>query len=310
MKIAITGGAGFIASQIADAYLERGHEVLIIDDLSTGSRNNLPAQATFAECDIGSKAARDALLAFKPDVLNHHAAQMDVRKSVADPLFDARVNVLGLLNLLEACREAGTRRVLFASSGGAAYGEQDRYPADESHATRPASPYGVAKVAGELYLNSFAHMYGWSALSLRYANVYGPRQNAHGEAGVVAIFSLKCLAGERCTVFGDGLQTRDFVYVGDVVAANVAGLERPHVQGAVNIGTGVETDINQVQFLVAKAAGRGDGPLYQEGKRGEARRSVLDAAHAKKVLGWQPQVPLEQGIERTVDFFRQRSTAK
>jgi UDP-glucose 4-epimerase len=303
MRIAITGGAGFIASHIADAYAALGHQLLIIDDLSSGRREQVPAAAQFVHADIRSSEARAAIAAFRPDVLNHHAAQMDVRRSVADPVFDSQVNIGGFLNLLEAAKSAGTRRVIFASSGGAAYGEQERFPADEGHPTAPASPYGVAKRAGELYLDSYRQMYGLSYLALRYANVYGPRQNAHGEAGVVAIFAERCLRHEGCTIFGDGDQTRDFVYVDDVAAANVGALTSGE-QGAINIGTGVETSVNQIYALVAKAAGHPMPVVHASAKVGEQRRSVLDTSKAKAILSWRPGVTLEEGITRTVAYFR------
>lgn len=303
MRIAITGGAGFIASHIADAYLALGHELLVIDDLSSGKREQVPKAAQFVHADIRSPEAKAALVRFKPEVLNHHAAQMDVRRSVSDPTFDAQVNVLGLLNLLEGAKEAGTERVLFASSGGAAYGEQERFPADESHPMAPASPYGVAKASSELYLGCYRQMYGISYLALRYANVYGPRQNPHGEAGVVAIFAQRCLRGEGCTIYGDGKQTRDFVYVDDVVAANVAAL-KSEAQGGINIGTGIETDVNQIYAAVANSAGFKQPATHAPGKVGEQRRSVLAIGKAKSVLNWEPKVALTQGIERTVAFFR------
>lgn len=303
MRIAVTGAAGFIASHLCDAFLDRGHEVLAIDDLSSGRRENVNPRARFVLADIRSPQAAQALRDFRPEVLDHHAAQMDVRRSVADPRFDAEVNLLGLLNLLEAGRSAGLRRVLFASSGGAAYGEQERFPAPETHRTAPLSPYGVSKVASELYLECYRQLHGLSWLALRYANVYGPRQNAHGEGGVVAIFSERCLRGEGCTINGDGAQTRDFVFVEDVVRANLLGLESAF-HGPVNIGTGRELDINTVYALIAKQAGLARPPTHAEGKTGEQRRSVVDATRASHVLQWRPQVSFEEGIAKTVAWFR------
>lgn len=308
MRIAVTGAAGFIASQVAEAYLRVGHEVMIVDDLSTGRRENLPAAARFVEADIRSSAASAALTSFRPQVLNHHAAQMDVRRSVADPKLDAEINLIGFLNLLEAVRQGGCQRVIFASSGGAAYGEQEQFPANEQHPTRPASPYGVSKRAGELYLACFGQMYGISHLALRYANVYGPRQNPRGEAGVVAIFTQRLLAGEPCTIYGDGKQTRDFVFVDDVVAANVAALDARLV-GEVNIGTGKEADINQIYSELARITKRHQAVRYADGKVGEQRRSVVAVAKAAAELNWHPRISLSEGLERTVAYFKHTRSA-
>ncbi len=303
MRIAITGGAGFIASQVADAYAAAGHQLLVIDDLSSGVRTQVPSAAVFAHCDIRSGEAAKAIADFKPDLLNHHAAQIDVRKSVDDVSFDADVNLCGMLNVVEAARKAGAKRVVFASSGGAIYGEQARFPADELHRVAPASPYGVAKAAGELYLQAFASMYGLHWVALRYANVYGPRQSAAGEAGVVAIFASRCLRHAPCTINGDGNQTRDFVFVEDVVRANLAALTCAF-SGAVNIGTGVETDVNHLYALIAEAAGSLRPAAYAPGKVGEVRRSSLDATLASSALGWAPRVAFAEGIARTVKWFR------
>ncbi len=214
MKIVVTGGAGFIASQIVDAYIERGHEVHILDDFSTGQQSNLNPKATVHRIDIAEAQTAKLIEQIKPDVLSHHAAQMDVRHSVADPAFDARVNIIGFINLLEACKNAGAKKVIFASSGGAVYGEQEVFPAPESHATQPASPYGVSKRTGELYLSYYHQAFGLPFIALRYANVYGPRQSTKGEAGVVAIFLSMLLSGKTPIINGDGRQTRDYVYVG------------------------------------------------------------------------------------------------
>lgn len=243
MKVLVTGGAGFIASHVTDAFVAAGHQVAVIDDLSSGKRANVNAQAAFYHLDVQDPAVADVFTREQPEVLCHHAAQMDVRRSVADPVFDARVNLLGLLNLMEHGRQHGLRRVLFASTGGAIYGEQDVYPCPETHRTEPLSPYGVAKLASERYLHFYRVTYGISWMALRYANVYGPRQNPHGEAGVVAIFSEKLLRGETAIINGDGKQTRDYVYVGDLVRANLAALSSEFT-GAVNLGTGIETDVN------------------------------------------------------------------
>ncbi|MFP6664007.1 MAG: NAD-dependent epimerase/dehydratase family protein [Deltaproteobacteria bacterium] len=304
MKVLVTGGAGFIGSHIADACVAAGYEVVVIDDLSSGKRHQVPPQASFHEVDIRAPEIAAILAAERPEVLIHHAAQMDVRRSVADPRFDAQVNIDGFLNLLEAGRASGLRRVLFASSGGAGYGEQKEFPATENHPLAPMSPYGVAKIASELYLGSYRAIYGLEWVALRYANVYGPRQDPHGEAGVVAIFARKLLAGEIPTINGDGGQTRDYVFVADLVRANLA-LIRSDYCGALNFGTGIETDVNRLHELLAEACGQG-GVAANRGPAmpGEQRRSVISPARAGEVLGWHPEVSLESGIPQTVDFFR------
>ena len=303
MKVVVTGGAGFIASHIVDAYLARGHEVHIFDDFSTGQKNNLNGSATVHRIDIADGKVVKLIEALKPDALSHHAAQMDVRHSVADPTFDARVNILGFINLLEGCKNAGVKKVTFASSGGAVYGEQEVFPAPESHLTQPASPYGVSKRAGELYLSYYHQAYGLPYIALRYANVYGPRQSAHGEAGVVAIFLSLLLSGKTPLINGDGKQTRDYVYVDDVVAANVAALESPFV-GPINIGTGVETDVTTIFEHLRKAVGSEVKAQHGPAKAGEQRRSCLDTRRAGDILGWRPQVALADGLKRTADFYR------
>jgi UDP-glucose 4-epimerase len=306
MKIVVTGGAGFIGSHVVDAYVAAGHDVLVVDDLSTGKRENLNPRARFHQLDIQDPATAELVRRERPDVLNLHAAQMDVRRSVADPLFDARVNILGTVNVLDAARQAGVRKVLFVSSGGAVYGEQETYPAPESHPTNPVSPYGVSKRAGELYAFFFQAEYGLPFVALRYANVYGPRQDPHGEAGVVAIFSGRMLQNEPVTINGDGEQTRDYVFVGDVARASVLALERP-VTGPLNIGTGIETDVNELARLLRAATGSRSPVSHGPAKSGEQRRSVIDCRRAAAELGWRPEVPLADGLRRTVEFFRARA---
>lgn len=303
MKVLVTGGAGFIASHIVDAYVERGHEVFILDDLSMGQKPNLNPKATFHQVDIADAKAVKLIEQIKPDLLNHHAAQMDVRHSVADPQFDARVNILGFINLLEACKNAGTKKIIFASSGGAVYGEQETFPAAEDHPTRPASPYGVSKRTGELYLSYYQQAFGLPYIALRYANVYGPRQSNRGEAGVVAIFISLLLAGKIPVINGDGKQTRDYVYVGDVVNANVAALTSPYV-GEINIGTGVETDVVTLYELLRQGAGSKLEARHGPAKIGEQRRSCLAAQRAAGIFGWRPQVSLREGLERTIAYYR------
>jgi UDP-glucose 4-epimerase len=308
MKIAVTGGAGFIASQIADAYVAAGHEVIVIDNLITGKRTNVPRAAKFYEVDIRAREIAEIFRSERPEVLSHHAAQLDVRKSVADPAFDADVNLLGTLNLLAAAREVGVSRVLFASSGGAVYGEQEFFPATEAHPHHPISPYGITKSTGEHYLAFFRAVHGIPYVALRYSNVYGPRQDPHGEAGVVAIFCQRLLAGEIPTVFGDGKQTRDYVFVGDVVRANLAALTSDFV-GAVNIGTGVETDVNELCEHLRVLCGCPHQPKHAPARAGEQLRSVVAIDRAREVLGWRPEVTLEEGLRRTVEFFRTRRKA-
>jgi len=304
VKIVVTGGAGFIASNITDAYVERGHEVHILDDFSTGQRVNVNEKATLHEIDIADSQSSKLIEQIKPDILSHHAAQMDVRHSVADPTFDARVNILGFINLLEGCKNAGVKKVIFASSGGAVYGEQESFPAAESHATQPASPYGVSKRTGELYLSYYRQACGLPYIALRYANVYGPRQSAQGEAGVVAIFLSLLLTGKTPVINGDGKQSRDYVYVGDVVAANVAALDSAFV-GPVNIGTGVETDVVAIYNHLRDAVGSQLQAQHAPAKPGEQRRSCIDNRRAKEVLGWRPQVALADGLQRTAAYYRE-----
>ncbi len=304
MKVMVTGGAGFIGSHIVDAYIARGHEVCIVDDLSTGKRENINPKATFHQLDIRDAVkVQEVCQRERCEVLNHHAAQMDVRRSVADPAFDASVNIIGILNLLEAGAKSGLRRVIFASSGGAIYGEQDAFPADETHPCRPISPYGVAKLSSEQYLFYYKVVYGIDFTNMRYANIYGPRQNPGGEAGVIAIFTTKMLRNEQAIVNGDGKQTRDYTFVGDVVKANVLALEHPG-SDSFNIGTGIETNVNQLFDRLAVLTGTSIKRQHKDGKKGEQMRSVLDASKASRVLGWKPTVSLEEGLSRTVDFFK------
>ncbi|MGE5699144.1 MAG: NAD-dependent epimerase/dehydratase family protein, partial [Deltaproteobacteria bacterium] len=279
--------------------------VMVIDNLSSGKKENVPSAARFVLCDVTSDTAAEAVRTFRPEVLNHHAAQIDVRSSVKDPQFDAQVNILGSIRLLEAARLHGVRKFLFASSGGAGYGEQERFPADENHPIRPVSPYGAAKMSVELYMNYFRAQYGLEYTALRYANVYGPRQDSHGEAGVVAIFAERLLKNQTAIVNGDGEQTRDFVYVGDVVRANLTALSRGDGK-SINIGTGVETDINTVFRALRDLSGSRQEEIHGPGMPGEQRRSCLENLLASIELGWYPETPLEEGLARTLDFFREK----
>lgn len=306
MKVLVTGGAGFIGSHIVGAYVEAGHEVVVIDDLSTGHAENVHPDARLEQLDVASPEAAALVASERPDVLNHHAAQMNVRFSVEDPVFDARVNILGLINVVEAARKAGTRRVIFASSGGTVYGEPQHFPCNEDEPTHPVCPYGVSKLTGEHYLFYYRRVHGLAYTALRYSNVYGPRQDPHGEAGVVAIFCTRLLERRDVTIFGDGLQTRDYVFVGDVVRANLAALEAD-VAGAVNIGTGLETSVVTLYERIKALVGGDGGAEHAAVRPGEVLRSVLDASLAKRVLGWQPRAGLAEGLASTVDFFRARS---
>ena len=306
MKILVSGGAGFIGSHVVDAYLAANHEVVIIDDLSTGYAHNLNPAARFVRADIRDRAAVAELMAReRPAALNHHAAQLDVRRSVADPVFDAEVNLIGLLNLLEEGRQHGLRQVIFASSGGTVYGDTQQLPAREGDPTVPVCPYGVTKLASENYLHYFAHAYGMRYVTLRYANIYGPRQDPHGEAGVVAIFIGQLLRGESPVINGSGGQTRDFVYVGDVARANVLALDCD-ANGPLNIGSGGETDLNRLFALICAATGVQAPERHGPAKLGEQMRSALDPSRARAVLGWQVSVPLAEGLAKTVAYFRQR----
>jgi len=302
MKILVTGGAGFIGSHVVDAYVAEGHDVAIVDSLITGRRDFLNPRARFYEMDIRDSALREIFERERPEVVNHHAAQASVPDSVANPGHDADINIMGTLNLLELAREFGTRQIVFASTGGAIYGEPERIPVDEAHPTRPLSPYGIGKMAGEAYVRFFGGL-GMSWAILRYSNVYGPRQDPHGEAGVVAIFANAMLAGNQPTIFGDGTQTRDFVYVEDVARANVLVTESEE-PGMANIATGVETTVNDVYRLLAEATGFRDPPAYAPPRTGDVYRIALDIRQADQWLGWTPEVALADGLRRTVEWFR------
>ncbi len=305
MKILITGGAGFIGSHVADACIGAGNEVVIIDDLTTGKIENVNPKAKFINMDIRDEKVREVFRQENIDVVIHHAAQMDVRKSVDDPIFDASVNIVGSINLLENCVKFGVKKFIFASTGGAIYGEQDYFPADEAHPVRPLSPYGIAKLSIEKYLFFYQAVYGLQYICLRYANVYGPRQNPHGEAGVIAIFASKMLAGQQPIINGDGKQTRDYTFVGDVVRANMFALNHPE-SDIFNVGTGIESDVNEL-FTSIKQSSKSDcSEIHGPAKKGEQQRSVLDNSYIKKVFGWQPRVNLKEGLEMTVKYFQEK----
>jgi UDP-glucose 4-epimerase len=308
MRVLITGGAGFIGSHVADAYRAAGHEIGIVDDLSSGSRENLAPEARFWQADIRAAEIPAIVADFRPDLISHHAAQMSVAVSARDPRLDADINILGLLNVLEAAVRHGVRRIVFASTGGAMYGDRDDLPASEAVFPAPVSPYGVAKLAGERYLHAFRSMHGLEAVALRYANVYGPRQNPHGEAGVVAIFCRAILEGRPLVVNGDGEQTRDYVYVEDIVRGNLLATTLP-VQGelpVLNLGTGVEATVNDLVRHLRAIAGRPFDVRHGPAKPGEQRRSALDAALARRTLGWQAGLDLRAGLARTFAWFAER----
>lgn len=305
MNILISGGAGFIGSTIADAYLDAGHEVVIIDNLTTGVLSNVPKRATFYQMDIRDEGVGETMREHNIEVINHHAAQIDVRKSVENPQYDLSVNVLGSINLMEAAVKYGVKRFIFASSGGAGYGEQEYYPADEKHPLAPCSPYGIAKITVERYLYYFMLVKGLAYTVLRYTNVYGPRQNPHGEAGVIAIFCDKLLHGAQPVINGDGLQTRDYVYVEDVVRANVLALAMD-VSDTFNVSTAVETDVNFIFRILNKALGSVAEEKHADAKPGEQMRSVCSYEKIKAHLGWGPGVIIEDGLMQTLGFFSKR----
>jgi UDP-glucose 4-epimerase len=309
MRILVTGGAGFIGSHIVDAYVDAGHEVAVLDNLSTGLKENLNDGAKFYEMDLRDPSLAEVLDREKPEVVNHHAAQMSVKVSTEDPLFDADVNIIGTLSLLECCRKAGVKKMIYSSSGGTVYGEPTRLPLDEAHRLVPISPYGVSKLAGEYYFGSYVSSWGMECVVLRYANVYGPRQRPHGEAGVVAIFCIELLAGRAPFIHWDGEQQKDYVFVEDCVRANLAALE-PGASGVFNIGAGVGTSVNELyrrisEYLNVSHIKPRQGPM----RTGDVRKIYLDTGKAREGLGWEPSVSLEEGLRRTADFFRESARA-
>ena len=307
MKILVTGGAGFIGSHVVDAYATAGHDVWVVDDLSSGSKEHIHPQAHFIQLDIRDAKIEDIFRSTQFDVVNHLAAQMDVRRSVADPQFDASVNVLGGLNVFECARKYGVQKIIFSSTGGAIYGEQDYFPADELHALRPLSPYGITKLCTEKYLFYYKEVHGINHVILRYANVYGPRQNPHGEAGVVAIFASKMVRGENPVINGDGKQTRDYTFVGDVVKANVLALN--HQPSTIfNVGTGIEHDVNFLFQCLKKHLHATCPETHGPAKLGEQMRSVISFAKIHKELGWVPSVNLTDGLQTTAEYFRKTVT--
>jgi UDP-glucose 4-epimerase len=304
VKILVTGGAGFIGSHVVDAFLAAGHDVAVVDNLTTGDARWINPRARFHETDLRSAGLARVFETERPEVVAHLAAQASVGRSVTDPALDASVNVGGGVALLECCRRYGVRRVIYSSSGGAGYGDTDVIPTPESHPSLPISPYGITKVAVEQYVSAWVGIYGISGVSLRYANIYGPRQNPQGEAGVIALFCHRLLTGQAPIINGDGGQTRDYTYVEDVAAANVAALEHPEATGGVNISTGVETSVNDLYQALVQASGSTVKAQHAPARPGEQRRSCLSPALAARALGWKPTVSLAEGLRRTFDFFK------
>jgi UDP-glucose 4-epimerase len=305
MNILITGGAGFIGSHIVDAYLELGHRVVVLDNLSSGKKENIPPKAVFHEMDLLDPQVATLIKDENIEVINHHAAQISVTRSVSDPLEDAKINIMGSLQLLEAATSCGVKKLIFASTGGAIYGVQDSFPADENHACRPESPYAISKFSVENYLNFYKNVHGLNTIVLRYSNVYGPRQDPHGEAGVVAIFCQKLIKNSQPIIFGDGEQTRDFVSVLDVAQANVVALNTP-LAGVFNIGTGKETSVNELLRNIVDLAGNNTAPKYDAPRKGELQRSVIDPGKFRKNKDWSPKVTLKEGLRGTYNFFSQQ----
>jgi len=310
VKILVTGAAGFIASHVADAYVGAGHEVVILDDLSRGAKRNVNPKARFYQCDIRDREAVESIfLAEKPGIVNHHAAQMDVRRGVREPHFDAQVNILGSLNVIESAVAHGAHRFIYAATAGAGYGEPKQIPVPENYPINPITPYGISKHTVEHYLFTFQFLYGLQYVVLRYGNVYGPRQSSQGEAGVFAIFSEQMLSGIQPVIYGDGQKVRDYVFVSDVVRANVAALANG-TNEIFNIGSGVATKdfeiFEQVRNLLGKTEVR---PQYVPRRPGEIDRISLDISKAARLLDWAPQVPLAEGAQRTVRYFQDAALA-
>jgi UDP-glucose 4-epimerase len=304
MKILVTGGAGFIGSHVVDLFIENGFDVVVVDDLSTGRLSNLNPAVTFYKLDIRSPQLADVFEKERPDYINHHAAQMDVRRSVIDPLFDADVNILGSINLIKCAKDFRVKRFVYISTGGAVYGEPKYLPCDEVHPINPICQYGASKHTVEHYLYMYQYLYGLDYVVLRYPNVYGPRQDPQGEAGVVAIFTGLMLKGEQATVNGDGEQQRDFVYVGDCARANLLAVQTAKESAIFNLGSGQGTSINQIFDQLKTITGYKLERIHGPAKDGETRRIYLDANKARDELGWTPTIDLDTGLQKTVDYFR------
>jgi len=309
MRILVTGGAGFIGSHVVDRYVGAGHDVIVVDNLVSGRRENVNPKAKFYELDIRGEGLADVFERERPEVVNHHAAQMDVRRSTAEPLYDAEVNVLGSINVLQHVVKHGVRKVIYISTGGAVYGEPEYNPVDEDHPIQPLCEYGASKHTVEHYLFMYGENYDLDFTILRYPNVYGPRQDPHGEAGVVAIFASTMIRDDLCTINGDGLQERDFVYVGDCVDANQLVLNEVGSRRIYNLGWGLPVNINQVFEGLARATGYQRPPVYGPPKLGETYKIYLDAQRARDELGWEPRTTLDDGLAATVEYFRERVVA-
>lgn len=305
MKILITGGAGFIGSQVVDRYISEGHEVVIVDSLVTGQERNINPKATFYKCDVTSIELKEIFQKEKPDVVNHHAAQMNVRRSIEEPVYDTHTNVIGLINVLSCSAEAKVKRFIFISSGGAVYGDAPVLPTSEQTQPVPLSPYGMAKYVGEQYVQLYHRLYGLSYVILRYANVYGPRQNPDGEAGVIAIFINNMMQGKKAVIFGDGQQTRDYVYVADVVTANSHALVAGD-NSIINLGTGKEASVLEIHNLLQEVLEKNEKPVFAEKREGEVSRGALHCHAAKNALGWEATVNLKEGILKTVQWFKEQ----
>jgi UDP-glucose 4-epimerase len=309
MKVLVTGGAGFIGSHVVDAYINDGYEVVIVDDLSTGRESNINPGGKFYNLDIRDPELAGVFEAERPDFVNHHAAQMDVRRSVAEPLFDADVNILGSLNLIECSKRYKVKRFVYISTGGAVYGEPEYLPCDEGHPINPICQYGASKHTVEHYLYMYFENYGMPYTVLRYPNVYGPRQDPHGEAGVVAIFTGQMLAGQQVVINGDGKQARDFVYVGDCARANLMALKGESTNGIFNLGYGEGTSVIEIFEVLAEITGYSRDVVHGPAKVGETRVIYLEAKKVREEMGWKPTVGLKEGLEYTVDYFRQEEMA-
>jgi len=307
IRILVTGGAGFIGSHIVDALVLRGHRVVVIDNLSRGKKENINSRARFYKIDIRDKELENIFKKERPQLVCHQAAHIDLRESVRDPIFDAENNIIGSLNVLQNCVKYKVKKIIFASTGGALYGEAKEIPTPENYSTAPVSPYGVAKLSVEHYLHYYFKMFGLSYITLRYANVYGPRQDAEGEAGGGAIFTKRMLSGKQPIIFGSGRQTRDYVFVSDVVRANILALQSKKI-GFYNVGTGIETNVNQLFRKLIKITGAKVKEIHGPAAPGEQRRSCLSFSKIRRELGWKPAVVLDEGLKKTVEWFRTQNT--